>query len=221
MCSHMSAYRSRAAMRLRLPSIVCSVESDPRLPSIVCSLDSHTGRPNCFRSMRHAVLLCFCFLHGARDPRVLLGHSLYEPYEPYMGKRDLKMRVCSVIHILDGYQSDNRLAIVDQRMREQGSSKTNYLTKHLKNNMLMLTTGWLGAEQKQDKLSVRSRFGPRRRLERYRAMTTEPERSLSSSSAMAARKRSAAASPPIGDMLQHKPLIRDLMDEHPECTYRR
>jgi len=38
---------------------------------------------------------------------------------------------------------------------------------------------------------------------------------------MAARKRPAAAPPPIGDMRQHKPLIRELMDEHPEWTYRR
>ena len=59
-------------MRLRLPSIVCSVESDPRLPSIVCSLDSHTGRLNRFRSMRHPLLLCFFFLHGVEVVFVLI-----------------------------------------------------------------------------------------------------------------------------------------------------
>ena len=52
-------------------------------------------------------------------------------------------------------------------------------------------------------------------------MTTEPERSLSSSSAMAVRKRPAAAPPPIGDMRHHAHLVRDIMDDHPDWGYKR
>ena len=38
---------------------------------------------------------------------------------------------------------------------------------------------------------------------------------------MAARKRPAAAPPPIGDMRQHTQTIREIIDDHPDWGYKR
>ena len=38
---------------------------------------------------------------------------------------------------------------------------------------------------------------------------------------MAARKRPAAALPPVGDVREHADLVRDIMDEHPDWGYKR